>query len=188
MIKLNKNSGPAIARNIAIQEANGRYIAFLDSDDIWISEKLDKQIKFMNSNDLALTYSSYFLIDDNNNDLGEFITKEKISYSSLLKTNSIGCLTAIYDTKKIGKILMPNIRQKQDYGLWLKILRIIKTTNGQSEPLAIYRIRTKSVSSNKALAATYLWKIFRDVEKLNIFQSLYYFSFYIYFGFKKYKS
>ena len=170
LIKLDENLGPAGARNRAIEEAKGRYIAFLDSDDIWMSEKLKKQIEFMNKNNLSLTYSSYKLTDDNDNDLGEFITKEQISYNSLLKTNSIGCLTAIYDTKKIGKILMPTIRQKQDYGLWLKILKEIKSTKGQLEPLAIYRIRSKSVSSNKLLAATYIWKIFRDIEKLNIFQ------------------
>ena len=187
LIELEKNSGPAVARNRAIKESKGRYIAFLDSDDIWMEEKLQIQLTFMQENDLALTYSSYCLIDEEDNGLGEFITKERVSYSDLLKTNSIGCLTAIYDTQKIGKIFMPDIRQKQDYGLWLQILKDIKTTKGILEPLAIYRIRKKSVSSNKLKAARYLWKIFRDVEKLNIFKSIYYFCFYIYHGVKKYK-
>ncbi len=187
LIELEKNSGPAVARNRAIKESKGRYIAFLDSDDVWMEEKLQIQLTFMQENDLALTYSSYCLIDEEDNGLGEFITKERVSYSDLLKTNSIGCLTAIYDTQKIGKIFMPDIRQKQDYGLWLQILKDIKTTKGILEPLAIYRIRKKSVSSNKLKAARYLWKIFRDVEKLNIFKSIYYFCFYIYHGVKKYK-
>ncbi len=187
LIELEKNSGPAVARNRAIKESKGRYIAFLDSDDVWMEEKLQIQLSFMQENDLALTYSSYNLIDEEDNGLGEFITKERVTYSDLLKTNSIGCLTAIYDTQKIGKIFMPDIRQKQDYGLWLQILKDIKTTKGILEPLAIYRIRKKSVSSNKLKAARYLWKIFRDVEKLNIFKSIYYFCFYIYHGVKKYK-
>jgi len=187
LIELKENSGPAVARNKAIELAQGRYIAFLDSDDLWLDEKLQKQLAFMEENDLALTYSSYKLIDEENNDLGVFITKEYISYSELLKTNSIGCLSAIYDTDKLGKVFMPLILQKQDYGLWLEILKKIKSTQGMLEPLAVYRIRKKSVSSNKLKAATYLWKVFRDVEKLNMFQSLYYFCFYIYNGLKKYK-
>jgi glycosyltransferase involved in cell wall biosynthesis len=187
LIKLEKNSGPAIARNRAIEEAQGRYIAFLDADDLWMPEKLEKQIKFMTDNDLAFTYSSYDLIDEDGNDLGSFVTKEFISYEGMLKTCSVGCLTAIYDTKKLGKVYMPNILKRQDYGLWLKILKEIKTTKGMLEPLATYRILKNSVSSNKIKAAQYQWKIYREVEKLNIFQSVYYFIQYAYHGVMKYK-
>jgi teichuronic acid biosynthesis glycosyltransferase TuaG len=187
VIKLEKNSGPAVARNRAIKEANGRYIAFLDADDLWMPEKLEKQIKFMNENNLSFTYSSYKLIDEDNNDLGEFITKETISYNSMLKTCSVGCLTAIYDTEKLGKVFMPNILKRQDYGTWLKILKNIKTTKGIIEPLATYRILKNSVSSNKIKASMYQWKIYREVEKLSLFKSIYYFVQYAYYGFKKYK-
>ncbi len=187
LIKLEKNSGPAVARNRAIEEAKGRYIAFLDADDLWHPEKLEKQIAFMNENDLSFTYSSYDLIDEKNKSLGTFITQKRVSYVSLLKTNSIGCLTAIYDTKILGKIYMPDIIKRQDYGLWLKILKNIKNTKGILEPLATYRIMKNSVSSNKITAAKYVWKIFRDVEKLSFFKSLYYFMHYIYNGLQKYK-
>jgi glycosyltransferase involved in cell wall biosynthesis len=187
LIKLAKNSGPAVARNRAIQEAKGRYIAFLDADDLWMSEKLEKQIKFMTDNDLAFTYSSYGLIDEYGNDLGSFRTKESITYYDMLKTCSVGCLTAIYDTNKIGKVYMPNILKRQDYGLWLKILKEIGSTKGILEPLATYRILENSVSSNKIKAASYQWKIYREVEELNIFQSIYYFIQYAYYGIRKYK-
>ncbi len=187
LIKLEKNSGPAIARNIGIKEAKGRYIAFLDADDLWLPEKLEKQLKFMNEYDLAFTYLSYKLIDEEGNDLGEFITKEKITYKSMLKTCSVGCLTAIYDTQKLGKVYMPNILKRQDYGLWLKILKQIGSTRGILEPLAIYRIRKNSISSNKLIAAKYQWKIYREVEKLPFLKSTYYFMWYAYYGFKKYK-
>ena len=187
LIKLAKNSGPAVARNRAIEEAKGRYIAFLDADDLWHSEKLEKQIAFMSENNLAFSYTSYNLIDEDNNNLGYFETKETIDYNNLLRTNIIGCLTAIYDTQKLGKVYMPNILKRQDYGLWLKILRHINNAKGILEPLATYRIVRNSVSSNKIKASQYQWKIYRDVEKLNIVQSIYYFIQYTYHGLKKYK-
>lgn len=187
LIKLEKNSGPAIAKNRAIEEAKGRYIAFLDADDIWYKNKLEKQINFMNEKNLALSYSSYDLMDEENNNLGFFLTKNKVTYNDLLKTNSIGCLTAIYDVEKVGKVLMPNIIKRQDYGLWLKILKKIDYAEGILEPLAKYRIVKNSVSSNKLIAAKYVWKIFREVEKLSFLQSLYYFCWYIYYGLQKYK-
>ena len=188
LIKLEKNSGPAVARNTAIEAANGRYIAFLDSDDVWLPNKLEKQIKFMQDNDLAFTYSSYKLVGEDNEDLGLFITKDKISYFDMLKTCSVGCLTAIYDTEKIGKQYMPLILKRQDYGLWLKILKLIGETRGILEPLATYRIRKSSVSSNKVKAAKYQWKIYREIEKLSFLKSLYYFVFYAYNGVTKYKN
>jgi len=187
LIKLKKNSGPAVARNRAIKEAKGRYIAFLDADDLWEPEKLEKQLAFMKENDLAFTYSSYDLIDEEGNDLGNFTTKETITYEGILKTCSVGCLTAIYDTEKLGKVYMPLIKKRQDYGLWLKILKKIGTTKGMIESLATYRILKNSVSSNKFKAAQYQWKIYRKVEKLNIFKSTYYFFQYAYYGVMKYK-
>lgn len=186
-VSLDKNSGPAIARNRGIEEAKGRYIAFLDADDIWLPHKLERQITFMSQYDLAFTYSSYHLIDEENNNLGTFTTKEYVRYTDLLKTCSIGCLSAIYDVKKLGKVYMPLIRKRQDYGLWLKILREVKETRGILEPLAVYRILKNSVSSNKLKAAQYQWKIYREIEELNILKSLYYFIHYAVNGVLKYK-
>jgi glycosyltransferase involved in cell wall biosynthesis len=187
LIKLEKNSGPAIARNKAIEEAKGRYIAFLDADDHWLPEKLDRQIIFMHKNSLSFTYSSYHLIDENSQIFGTFTTKEYITYKSMLKTCSVGCLTAIYDTQVLGKRYMPNIAKRQDYGLWLQILKDINSTKGIIEPLATYRVLRNSVSSNKLTAAIYQWKIYRDVENLNLLKSIYYFVHYAIYGIVKYK-
>ena len=187
LIKLNKNNGSAVARNTAIKEARGRYIAFLDADDLWLPKKLEKQIEFMKKNDLSFTYSSYYLIDEEENPLGVYNTIPEITYESMLKTCSVGCLTAIYDSQKLGKMYMPNILKRQDYGLWLKILKRIGKTKGMLEPLAVYRIRKNSVSSNKLKAAFYQWRVYRDIEKLNFFKSAYYFIHYTWNGIRKYR-
>jgi len=187
LIKLEKNSGPAVARNRAIEEAKGRYMAFLDADDLWMPQKLEKQLDFLSKNDLAFTYSSYDLMDEAGIDLGNFMTKETISYEGMLKTCSVGCLTAIYDAERLGKVYMPLIRKRQDYGLWLKLLKEIGFTKGMTESLATYRILENSVSSNKFKAAQYQWKIYREVEKLSFFKSVYYFVQYAYYGVIKYQ-
>jgi glycosyltransferase involved in cell wall biosynthesis len=187
LIKQEQKSGPADARNRAIQAAHGRYIAFLDADDQWMPEKLEKQISFMIKHDLAFTYSSYKVINMDNETLTTFVTLPDISYESMLKTCSVGCLTAVYDREKLGKMYMPKLPKRQDYALWLSILKKIGTTKGLLEPLAYYRIGQTSVSSNKINAAAWQWKVYRDVEQLSLTKSIYYFVNYVYFGIKKYR-
>lgn len=188
LIKLDKNSGPAIARNRAIEEAKGRYIAFLDSDDLWTPDKLSKQISFMQKHDVALSYTGYYRIEEASGEIIDRIyVPKKVNYSELLKQNIIGCLTVIYDTEKIGKVYMPDILKRQDFGLWLKILKKVPYAYGLDEPLAYYRVRTTSVSSNKMLASKYNWKLYRKVEKLPIHKAIYYFGWYTYRSIKKYK-
>ncbi|MGB9902665.1 glycosyltransferase family 2 protein [Methanothrix sp.] len=181
LIRLGRNCGPAVARNRAIEEARGRYIAFLDSDDIWLPEKLEKQTAFMRENDVDLCYSSYYIIDESGSEKGVFITKEKATYWDLLKTCCIGNLTAIYDAEKLGKQYMEDVGH-QDYTLWLRILKGGATARGILEPLAKYRIRSKSISSNKIKAARWQWHIYRNVERLSLLQSVYYFAHYAYNG------
>jgi glycosyltransferase involved in cell wall biosynthesis len=187
LIKLEKNSGPAVARNRAIEKATGRYIAFLDADDLWMPQKLDKQIKFMQEKQCALSYTSYDLIDEKNVELGTFIVPHLVSYADLLKTNSIGCLTAMYDVEILGKTYFPNIIKKQDFALWLRILQKVNIAEAIIEPLATYRIRKVSVSSNKIKNTIFIWKIFRQYTDLNILQSIYYFIYYALNGLKKYR-
>ncbi len=187
LIKQKQKSGPAGARNRAIQAAQGRYIAFLDADDLWMPEKLEKQISFMIKYDSAFTYSSYKVIDMDNEVLTTFVTLPDISYESMLKTCSVGCLTAVYDREKLGKMYMPKLPRRQDYALWLSILKKIGTAKGLLEPLAYYRIGQTSVSSNKINAAAWQWKVYRDVEQLSLTKSIYYFVNYVYFGIKKYR-
>jgi teichuronic acid biosynthesis glycosyltransferase TuaG len=188
LVQLKNNSGAAVARNTAINAAEGRFIAFLDSDDLWMPTKLEKQLNFMIKNNYDFTYTHYDLIDEENIKYGKtFKAQKEVSYHDLLKTCSIGCLTVIYDTKKIGKVYMPLIRRRQDYGLWLKILKTTPKAYCLEESLAVYRRRQNSISSNKKKAALFQWKIYREVEKLNIFSSLFYFIHYAINGFKKYK-
>lgn len=188
LIKLEKNSGPAIARNRAIKEAKGRYIAFLDSDDLWHADKLSRQLSFMQEHDVALSYTGYYRIEEISGEIIDQINvPKKVDYGELLKQNIIGCLTAIYDTEKIGKVYMPDILKRQDFGLWLKILKKVPYAYGLDEPLAYYRVRTASVSSNKILASRYNWKLYREVEKLPMYKAIYYFGWYTYRSFLRYK-
>ncbi|MGY5352985.1 glycosyltransferase family 2 protein [Wenyingzhuangia sp. IMCC45533] len=169
------NSGAAVARNHSIKNAKGRFLAFLDSDDVWMPHKLEKQINFMLVNNYPFVYSSYIQI----NELGQTgkiinIKKEKIDYKDMLSSNKIGCLTAIYDTKEIGKVYMPLIRKRQDYALWLKILKLTDYAYGFDEVLAKYRIRESSISSKKTEMLKWNWILFRKIEKKNWLLSLYY--------------
>ena len=189
LIELDKNSGVAVARNKGIEIASGRYIAFLDTDDLWLPNKLEVQLKFMRDNDLPFTYNSYDLMGDNGDKVGKFITKPKITYESMLKTNSVGCLTAIYDTQKLGKVYIPTgLKRQEDYAMWLKILKIIGQARGLVEPsLAVYRISNNSLSSNKFKTALSQWNVYRNIEKLPLLKSIYCFMNYTISGILKYR-
>lgn len=187
LLTVQQRAGAGNARNLAIKATQGRYIAFLDSDDLWLPEKLKTQLEFMQQNSLAFTHASYRLIDENNQHIGEFITPEKTTYTDLLKTCSIGCLTVIYDTQRLGKLYMPEIPRGQDFVLWLQILKRIKLAIGMQETLAIYRIRKRFFLPHKLRVAFYHWIIYRKIEKLSLACSCYYLLQYIYYGLKKYR-
>ena len=187
IIKLQENSGPAIARNTGIEAANGKFIAFLDSDDIWLPDKLELQLNFMRKTNASFSYTAYKKVNEDGEYRGIVSVPESVTYKKLLNTNVIGCLTAIYNCENLGKIYMPNIIKHEDYALWLKILKKEVQAFGLNIPLAIYRVRKNSVSSNKLKAAFYQWKIYREIEQLNIIKSIYHFINYVYYGFMKYR-
>ena len=171
------NMGAAVSRNKAIEKASGRFIAFLDSDDLWSNDKLEKQISFMNETKIAFSYSAYSIIDETGKDTKKIIDPpNKLDYPTLLKENQIGCLTAIYDQEILGKCYMPLIRKRQDYGLWLSVLK--KTPYAYKVPgvLAVYRIRNESVSSSKINLLQYNYRLFREFENLSVFKSVYFLS------------
>lgn len=184
LIRLDKNVGPALARNKAIEEAKGQYISFLDSDDLWLPGKLEKQVKYMQDNKLYVTCSSYNTIDENNNSINTRIVKESFTYIDMLKSNNIGNLTGIYDCEELGKIYMDNVGH-EDYTLWLKVMEKVGSTKAIIEPLAKYRILESSLSGNKLKSAKWTWNIFRNILNFNKFKSLYYFMHYIYNAIKK---
>lgn len=176
-VYLKQNSGSAISRNIAIERSNGKYIAFLDADDIWEKEKLFIQIRFMEENNYVFTYSFYDIINKTADQTKKIITAPlQLNYSNLLKNNTIGCLTAVYNTEVLGKLQMPNIRKRQDYGLWLDILQTGITAYCIPTVLAHYRIETGSLSQNKIKVLSYNWLILRKYQQLSFFSSVYYFS------------
>jgi teichuronic acid biosynthesis glycosyltransferase TuaG len=172
LIESEVNTGPAVARNRGIEQARGRYIAFLDGDDLWYPAKLEKQLALMQSTGAVFCYTSYCITDEEGRPLSVYEVPASVGYSQLLRTNVISCSTAIYDTQKFGKVYMPLIRKRQDLALWLQLTRGDLLAYGVQEPLATYRLRNNSLSRNKLSAAWHTWKLYRDVEKLPLGYSI----------------
>ncbi len=174
------NGGAGACRNIGIGAAQGRYIAFLDSDDIWRDNKLELQITFMRKNNYVLTYTQYQCFSSKGQGKS-IIPPLSITYNELLYCNVIGCLTAIYDANIIGKQYMPLIRKRQDMGLWLKILKLCDKAYCYPAILADYRTDS-GMTQNKIDAAKYQWVFYRTELNFNMFKSLKYFIGYAYNG------
>ncbi len=169
------NSGAAVARNNSIKNAEGNFIAFVDSDDLWLPKKLELQLKFMIDNNYNFTYTSYKRIDEKGFDLNITMSCEKqLTYQRMLYSNKIGCLTVIYNKDNLGKIFMPLIKKRQDYALWLKILKIENRAFGLNLELAKYRIRKSSMSKNKFEMLKWNWMLYKKIEKFSYIKALYY--------------
>lgn len=183
---MNENSGAAIARNKALKEAKGKFIAFLDSDDMWHETKLEKQLAFMRNKDIAFSFTEYELMDEEGVLLNKKVEiPDSIDYHGLLKNTIIGCLTVMINREKTGYFEMPNIRTRQDFALWLSILKKGFTAYGLKETLSKYRVVKGSISSNKINAAKKTWYVFREVEKLNLVYSSWCFLNYSFQAIKK---
>ncbi len=189
VIALDHTQGPAVARNRAIDAARGRYIAFCDSDDVWLSTKLEQQLAHAATCDAAVIFTSYFKMEeDGTRDTSRLVeARPHVNYAMICGSNYIGCSTALYDTKRCGKVRMPNILKRQDYGLWLTILGKGFTAAGVREPLVYYRVRKSSVSSNKLKAARYHWRVLRQCTDESLFSSLLLFSQYAWKGWRKHR-
>lgn len=172
--KLATNQGAGVARNKAIELAKGDYIAFLDSDDLWHPEKLEKQLRFMQTNQYHFSFTDYDVIDEKGQSLNKIMrSKSHVTYQKALYKNPIGCLTVMYDVNYFGKQYMPSIRKRQDYALWLKLLK--KTDGyGLNEALSSYRTGNDSISANKLDLIKYEWKIYREVEQLSWVKSVFF--------------
>jgi len=181
LIQFCSNKGAAKARNAAINNANGEFIAFLDSDDIWHPDKLERQLDFMGS-DLDFTFTAYELIDEFGRLLGKQVDAEQVgsfNYKDMLKKEAtLGCSTVMLRRSGFQDISMPLLRTGQDYALWLKLLKTGKQAYVLNKVMGQYRILPNSISRNKFKKALRQWQIYREIEKLPIFQASVCFIFY----------
>ena len=181
-----ENLGAGASRNFAIKKARGRFIAFLDSDDLWTEDKLAEQIPFMLKNNYPLTYTHYSRFSSEE-ELSVVTAPEYTTYKKLMYSNVIGCLTAVYDTQALGKRYMPLIRKRQDMGLWLDILKDTPKAYCLPKALAKYRMDS-GMTANKFSVLSYQWKFYRDVVGLSLPRSLFTFSVYAVKGTMKHRT
>lgn len=166
---LDRPLGPAAARNAAMAEARGRYLAFLDADDLWAPEKLEAQLAFAATTGAALTHTTFGFIDIDGRPIRRpHAARDRITYEGLLCRTGIGCLTAMVDRAQVGDLRMPDLPSHEDIALWLSILKAGHVARGLDRPLASYRIVAGSVSSRPLRAATRMWHVYRGVERLSL--------------------
>ena len=171
---LDINSGAAVARTRAMELAKGKYMAFLDSDNLWSTDKLERQIDFMKKNNYNITCTQYEQIDEQGNLLNKIIpVKVKTDYNGILLTCPVGNSTVMYNVEKLGKFAVPNIRKRNDDALWLQMLKREKYIYGMNDTLMQYRIRSNSISSNKLLLVKYHWQLYREIEHLSVIRSVF---------------
>lgn len=187
LIKNSENSGPAITRNKGIKYATGDFVTFLDSDDLWFPNFLEVSLTTCLDNNYEFVFASYERKDEHLMPfISDFKVPERVSYSDVLKSCPISCLTAFLDIRRIGKHYMPDLQKRQDWGLWLSVLKEIEFAYGIEESLAIYRMRKDSVSRSKWKLIPFVWKVYREVEKFGIIRSFYLLNLWSLNGFKKY--
>lgn len=185
--KLEKNSGVAVARNYALEKVTGRFVAYLDADDLWKNDKLEKQLNFMMENNYAFTCTDYEKIDENGNSLKTVKIPNKINYEKFLKNTIIQTVGVIVDTHITGKelLVMPKIRTRQDAATWSQLLKNGFDCYRVPENLSYYRVVHKSLSSNKFKMIKINWYWYRNIEKLSFFKACYCWCWYIVNAIKK---
>lgn len=171
--KLEKNSGAAAARNKAVDNSRGVYLAFLDSDDLWKPEKLQKQIRFMADNDYDFTCTDYGKIDENDEIKDVTVHCEKKYDYNLLLKRCPGNSTIIYNCEKLGKFHAANLKRRNDFVMWLSVIKTAKYVYGLNEVLGYHRLREGSISFKKTDLLKYQWIVYRKIERLNIFKCIY---------------
>lgn len=177
IIELNENVGAGMARNKGIEAATGDYICFIDADDYWVLDKIERQVKFMEENNYAFIYGGYDYFRNEKRKRAK--VPKSLNYKQLLKNHAIFTSTVMLNMGHLKKedIYMPNLRNGEEYCTWWNILKKGITAHAITDTIAIYRVGEKSLSSNKFKATNRTWNLFKR-EELNIFKRLYYFSCY----------
>jgi teichuronic acid biosynthesis glycosyltransferase TuaG len=176
LIRQRRNGGPALARQAAIEQAQGRFVAFLDSDDLWLPAKLERQVAFAREHRAALSFTAFRRINEDGSITGRLIpVPASLNYEQLLKNTSIATLTALVDRDIAGNIAMKS-EPYDDFCLWLSILKAGHVAHGLNEDLARYRVRGVSVSSRRLRSAGWVWHIYRNVERLSLAESAWCFA------------
>ncbi|MBR2318546.1 MAG: glycosyltransferase family 2 protein [Bacteroidaceae bacterium] len=167
---------PATPRNMAVNLAQGRYIAFLDSDDVWLPCKLEHQLPFFaEAENIGVVFSNYEKVDEETNREARVIkARKRTKYKQLLLGNVIGNVTAMYDTERVGKVYFPMVRH-EDYAMWLSILKRGFIARNTGKVVALYRVSENSVSSRKMALLSWQWRVYRDVEQICLLKSAYYY-------------
>ena len=179
LIRQPSNMGAARARNRGLREARGRYISYLDADDLWEPEKLEKELAFMKEKDAAFVFTGYEFADQNGRGLGKVVhVPEKLTYKQALSNTTIFTTTVMFDLEKLSKeqLEMPLIKS-EDTALWFRVLRGGVTAYGLDENLVKYRRAGKSLSSNKLEAIRRIWNLYRKAEGMNVISSAWHFCF-----------
>ncbi|MDR2283081.1 MAG: glycosyltransferase family 2 protein [Sphingobacterium sp.] len=170
------NQGVAVSRNIAMDSARGEYLAFLDADDQWDSNKLELQLLYMKKNNYYFSYCNYRIVNEEKKVLSSSLplVRKKLSYTDLLKGNDIGCLTVMINVEKLGKKKFLKIGH-EDFAFWLSYLKNGTEAHLVEDVLASYRVHSQSVSHDKIKAAKFTWNIYRNIENFSVIKSLFYF-------------
>jgi len=186
-LSLGRAAGPAAARNAALAEARGRYLAFLDSDDVWLPEKLSAQLAFARATGAALTHTTYDFMDAAGRPvLRPYPAPDRTTYAQLLcRTAVIGCLTVMLDRTQVGDVPMPDLPQHEDTVLWLRVLRAGAPARGLDRLLAHYRLVPGSASSRPWRSARRMWHVYRGIERLSLGRALWYYGQYAYAAVRK---
>lgn len=188
LIELSENKGAAAARNAGLENASGRFITFIDSDDLWLPGFLQKSVDFLINNREELVYATYKRYDETLQPLLEdFEARDHITFKKILYSCPIPMLTAMYDTQRIGKVQIPDVDMREDHAMWMDILRKIPGARAIKEPLAIYRIRKSSYSRNKFLILRKQFMVYYKFLNLSLFRSTYYTVHWAMNGIKKYE-